>query len=144
MVIPIGNHVLLCDHPEGCNKIQNRFESDVYVVVGHHEEPNVYYIKLLSADKDTKPKVVNRRQLFDLNQSVPPSVGRNSVDDLTTVPLFLHTNRKSNLGSSSNVEHNLDLDTSINLTVPRALQHLITTQGLDRRQLLWLDLWQRK
>ena len=25
LVIPIGNHVLLCDHPEGCNKIQNRF-----------------------------------------------------------------------------------------------------------------------
>ena len=66
LVIPIGNHVLLCDHPEGHNKIQNRFKSDVYVVVGHHEEPNVYYIKLLSADKDAKPKVVNRHQLFDL------------------------------------------------------------------------------
>ena len=46
---------------------------------------------------------------------MPPSVGRNSVDDLTTVPSFLHTNRKSNLGSSSNIEHNLDLDTSVNL-----------------------------
>ena len=66
LVIPIGNHVLLHDHPEGRNKIQNRFKPDVYVIVGHHEEPNVYYIKLLSADKDAKPKVVNRRQLFDL------------------------------------------------------------------------------
>ena len=64
--IPIGNHVLLHDHPEGHNKIQNRFKSDIYVVVGHHKEPNVYYIKLLSADKDTQPKVVNRCQLFDL------------------------------------------------------------------------------
>ena len=70
---------------------------------------------LLSADKDAKPKVVNRHQLFDLKRSVPPSVGRNSVDDLATVPSFLHTNRKSNLGSSSNIEHNLNLDTSINL-----------------------------
>ena len=66
LVIPIGNHVLLRDHPEGCNKIQNRFEPDLYVIVGHHQEPNVYYIKLLSADKDAEPKVVNRRQLFDL------------------------------------------------------------------------------
>ena len=115
LVIPIGNHVLLRDHPEGHNKIQNRFKSDVYVVVGHHKEPNVYYIRLLSAGKDTQPKVVNRHQLFDLKQSMPPSVGRNSVDDLAAVPSFLHTNRKSNLGSSSNVEHNLDLDTSINL-----------------------------
>ena len=66
LVIPIGNHVLLHDHPEGRNKIQSRFKSSIYVVVGHHEEPNVYYIKLLSADKDAQPKVVNRCQLFDL------------------------------------------------------------------------------
>ena len=67
LVIPIGNHVLLCDHLEGHNKIQNRFKSDVYIVVSHHEEPNVYYIKLLSSDKEAHPKVVNRCQLFDLN-----------------------------------------------------------------------------
>ena len=40
---------------------------------------------------------------------MPPSVGRNSVDGLATVPSFLHINR--NLGYSSNV----DLDTSDNL-----------------------------
>ena len=114
LVIPIGNHVLLCDHPEGRNKIQNRFKPDIYIIVDHHKEPNIYYIKLLSADKDAQPKVVNRRQLFDLKHSVPPSVGRNSVDDLGTVPSFLHTNRKSNFGSSK-IEHNLDLDTSIDL-----------------------------
>ena len=49
--IPIGNHVLLRDHPEGRNKIQDRYKSDVYVVVGHHTEPNVYYIQLLNTDK---------------------------------------------------------------------------------------------
>ena len=59
LVIPIGNHVLLHDYPEGRNKIQNRFKSDVYIIVGHHEEPNVYYIKLLSSDKEAHPKVVN-------------------------------------------------------------------------------------
>ena len=46
---------------------------------------------------------------------MPPSVGRNSDDDFATVPSFLRTNRKSNLGLLSNVDHNLNLDTSINL-----------------------------
>ena len=109
LVIPIGNHVLLCDHPEGHNKIQNRFKPDVFVVVDHHKEPNIYYIKRLSADKDVKPKVVHRCQLFNLNRSAPPSVGRNSVDGLATVLSFLHNNR--NFGASSNV----DLNTSDNL-----------------------------
>ena len=59
LVIPIGNHVLLWDHLEGRNKIQNRFKSDVYIVVGHHDEPNVYYIKLLNSDEKAIPKVVN-------------------------------------------------------------------------------------
>ena len=40
--IPIGNHVLLHDHLGGCNKIQDRYKSDVYVIVSHHLEPNVY------------------------------------------------------------------------------------------------------
>ena len=46
LLIPIGNHVLLHDHPEGRNKIQDRYKPDVYVVIGHHEEPNDYYIQL--------------------------------------------------------------------------------------------------
>ena len=59
LTIPIGNHVLLCDHPEGCNKIQDQYKSDIYVMVGHHKEPNVYYIQLLNKDKSGSPKVVN-------------------------------------------------------------------------------------
>ena len=58
--IPIGNHVLLHDHPEGRNKIQDQYKSDVYIVVGHHSEPNVYYIQLLNKDKPGTPKVVNQ------------------------------------------------------------------------------------
>ena len=113
LVIPIGNHVLLRDHPEGWNKIQNKFKSDVYEVVDHHKEPNVYYIKRLDADKYTQPKVVNRHQLFDLKRSVPPSVNRNSVDDLASVPSYLHNNSKSNFGFSSDVDS--DSDSTINL-----------------------------
>ena len=52
--IPIGNHVLLRDHPEVRNKIQDRYKSDVYIVVSHHVEPNVYYIQL--PDKPGPPK----------------------------------------------------------------------------------------
>ena len=59
MVIPVGNWVLLCDHLEGHNKIQNRYKSDIYVMVGHHDEPNVYYIRPLDSDKKVHPKVVN-------------------------------------------------------------------------------------
>ena len=70
---PTGNHVLLCDHLEGWNKIQDRYKSDVYVMVGHHKESNVYYIQLLNKDRKGHPKVVNRCQIYDLSQSSPPS-----------------------------------------------------------------------
>ena len=42
--IPEGNLGLLCDHPEGCNKIQDKYKSE-FVVVGKHPELNVYWIK---------------------------------------------------------------------------------------------------
>ena len=40
-----GNLVLLRDHPEGRNKIQDKYKSKKFVVVGKHPEPNVYQIK---------------------------------------------------------------------------------------------------
>ena len=45
--IPIGNLVLLRDHPEGCNKIQDNYKSEVYVIIEHHKDPNVYIIQSL-------------------------------------------------------------------------------------------------
>ena len=65
--IPVGNLVLLRDHPEGRNKIQDNYKSDPFVVIGHHKDPNVYIIQ--SLDKKGPKKVVNRRQLFDLKRS---------------------------------------------------------------------------
>ena len=76
LLIPVGNHVLLCDHPEGRNKIQDKHKSDIYIVVGHHKEPNVYYIQLLNQDHKSKPEVVNYHQIYDLNQSVSPSASQ--------------------------------------------------------------------
>ena len=43
--IPEGNLVLLRDHPEGHNKIQDKYKSAKFVVVGKHPKPNVYQIK---------------------------------------------------------------------------------------------------
>ena len=72
LLIPVGNHVLLQDHPKGRNKIQDRYKSDVYIVIGHHHEPNMYYVQLLNKDCKGHPKVVNHHQIYDLNRSSPP------------------------------------------------------------------------
>ena len=45
--IPMGNLVLLHDHPEGPNKIQDYYKSELYVIELKHQDPNVYEIKPL-------------------------------------------------------------------------------------------------
>ena len=57
--IPMGNHVLLRDHPEGHNKFKDQYKFDVYIVDSHKEEPNVYYIQPLDDTQKVKPKAVN-------------------------------------------------------------------------------------
>ena len=92
LLIPVGNHVLLLDHPEGRHKIQDRYKSDVYMVVGHHQEPNVYYIQLLSQDRKSKPKVVNHCQIYDLNRFISPSASwdlESRDDGYPVLPCFL-------------------------------------------------------
>ena len=56
--IPIGNLVLLRDYPEGCNKIQDNYKSELFVIINHHKDPNVYVIQ--SLDKKGPTKIVNR------------------------------------------------------------------------------------
>ena len=101
LTIPIRNHVLLRDHLEDHNKIQDWYKSDIYVMVGHHKEPNVYYIQLLNKDKSGSPKVVNWCQLFNLNWSSPPSVADKSQDDgdPAVIPSFLHPKTKTNINN---------------------------------------------
>ena len=65
--IPLGNLVLLRDHPKGCNKIQDNYKSELFIIVAHHKDPNVYIIQ--SLDKKGPKKTVNRQQLFDLKKS---------------------------------------------------------------------------
>ena len=97
LTIPVGNYVLLRDYPDGWNKIQDRYKPDIYVVVAHHQEPNVYYIQLLNSDCKGHPKVVNRHQLYDLNQSclLSESSTYGSGDgDVLVIPSFLSRNSK--------------------------------------------------
>ena len=37
--IPMGNLVLLCDHLEGQNKIQDHYKSELYVIESKHQRP---------------------------------------------------------------------------------------------------------
>ena len=43
--VPVGNLILLWDHPEGLNKIQDRNKSELYVVDCKGEHPNNFQIK---------------------------------------------------------------------------------------------------
>ena len=62
--IPIGNLVLLCDHLEGRNKIQDDYKPDLFEVTGKHSDPNAFFVKPL--DGKGPVKQVNLRQMFDL------------------------------------------------------------------------------
>ena len=46
--IPIGNMVLLHDHPEGQDKVPDNFKSKLFVMESKHQDPNVYTIKPLN------------------------------------------------------------------------------------------------
>ena len=58
LLILIGNLVLLHNHPEGCNKIQDNNKDQIYVITGHHDHKNAYFVKLLQGK--VQPKQVNR------------------------------------------------------------------------------------
>ena len=68
LLIPVGNLVLLHDHPEGCNKIQNNNKDQIYVVTSHHKHKNAYFVKALGSK--IQPKQVNRCEMFDLGITV--------------------------------------------------------------------------
>ena len=54
--IPVWNLVLLRDHPEGHNKIQDNYKSKLFIIVNHHKDLNVYIIQ--SLDKRGPKKTV--------------------------------------------------------------------------------------
>ena len=62
--IPPGNLVLLRDHPEGRNRIQDHYKSDLFKVVKKGERPNNFWI--IPIRSSGHPKEVNCQQLFDI------------------------------------------------------------------------------
>ena len=52
--IPIGNLVLLRDHPEGRNKIQDDYKLDLFEVTGKHSDPNAFFVKSLDGKGPVK------------------------------------------------------------------------------------------
>ena len=77
--IPPGNLVLLWDHPEGRNKIQDRHKSDLFEVVKKGERPNNFWIKPLGSSGH--PKEVNCRQLFDIGITEEGLAGKKEEED---------------------------------------------------------------
>ena len=45
--IPIGNLVLLHEHPEGQKGIQDNYKSELFIMDSRHKDPNVYSVRLL-------------------------------------------------------------------------------------------------
>ena len=58
LVIPVKNLVLLRDHPKGRNKIQDNNKDQIYIITGHHDHRNTYFIKPLGSK--CQPKQVNQ------------------------------------------------------------------------------------
>ena len=65
--IPEGNLVLLQDHPDGHNKIQDHFKDHKFVVGKQLCEPNVY--RITPVNGFGQEWVVNHRQLQDLQNA---------------------------------------------------------------------------
>ena len=84
--IPIGNLVLLSDHPKGRNKIQDNYKKELFVMESQHQDPNVYTIKPLSG-KGPMHKV-NWWQLFDLLKTQGSDKPSNLAPD-TILPTLL-------------------------------------------------------
>ena len=74
-----GNLVLLRDHPEGRNKIQDHYKSDLFQVIKKGERLNNFRIKPIGSSGH--PKEVNRRQLFDISITEEGLAGRKEEED---------------------------------------------------------------
>ena len=87
--IPIGNLVLLCDHPKGHNKIQDNYKNELFVMELKHQDLNVYIIKPLNGKGPMH--MVNWQQLFDLQKTQQSDMPSSPAPD-TILPTLLVKN----------------------------------------------------
>ena len=78
--------MLLHDHPEGHNKIQDNYKSEMFVSESKHKDSNVYTIKPLNGKGPMC--MVNWQQLFDLHKSQGNDMPANPAPD-TKLPITL-------------------------------------------------------
>ena len=99
LLIPVGNLVLLRDHPEGRHKIQDVNKSTLFVVTGLHKDPNTYYIKPM--EEKGPVKTVNRRQLHDLGitqeeeEQLREAEFATGADPVPSAPVYIPKLKKS-------------------------------------------------
>ena len=85
--ISLGNLVLLHDHPEGCNEIQDNYKSELFVMELKHQDPNVCIIKPLNGKSPMH--MVNWQQLFDLHMSQGNDMPSSPVPDTKIATLLM-------------------------------------------------------
>ena len=83
--IPIGNLVLLHDHLEGWNKIQDHYKNKLFVMELKYQDPNVYKIKPLCGKGPMH--TLNQQQLFNLQKSPGDNLLHPAPD--TYLPIML-------------------------------------------------------
>ena len=99
LLIPVGNLVLLRDHPEGRNKIQDVNKSTLFIVTGLHKDPNIYYIKPM--EEKGPVKAVNRCQLHDLGitkeeeEQLREAGFATGADSFPSAPVYIPKLKKS-------------------------------------------------
>ena len=93
LIIPVGNLVLLRNHPKGRNKIQDSNKDQIYIVTGHHDNRNAYFVKPLGSK--CQPKQVNRREMFNLGITEDKELERQKQenekeeeDETSELPLY--------------------------------------------------------
>ena len=112
--IPLGNLVLLHDHSEGNNKIQDNYKNELFVMESKHKVPNVCTIKPLNGKGPMH--MVNWQQLFDLHKSQGNDMPSNPSPD-TNLPIILTKKTTKNVTPQCSHLYGTRSKTKVNSTV---------------------------
>ena len=93
LLIPVGNLILPPDHLEPQNKIQDNNKDQLFIVTGHHQNRNGYFVKPLGSKEP--PKQVNHHHMYDIGITEEQEQERqdreeeeNERDKVANIPLY--------------------------------------------------------
>lgn len=93
LLIPFGFLILLHDHPEPQNKIQDNNKDQLFIVTGHHQYRNANFVKPLGSKEP--PKQVNHHHMYELGITEEQEQERqyrqeeeHEKDKVANVPLY--------------------------------------------------------